>query len=156
MSVYVLSTMTNSVSYNHYNYIGHGSDKGGGALPVVREKIIIHGGAGIPSLRSGFGDMANTADGSPIWTAAGMITPLSDAKYESLKDHWLFKQHLDSGWVKVLKDDITQNHKAIKKAVGDMEQHDNHSQLNATTFKSRVKVTVNGPKELDQDGTFRL
>jgi hypothetical protein len=159
MTVYVLSTMTNSVSYNHYNYIGDPNSKAG-ALPVVREKIMIHGGAGIPSARSGFGDMSNDGEGLPIWTAAGMVTPVSDTKFEALKDHWLFRQHQDSGWVKVLPSDITGNHKAIKKEVASMEQRDNHSQLTPATAKERIskniKVTVNGPKEMDSDGAFRL
>jgi hypothetical protein len=158
MTKYVLSTMTDSVSYAVYNYVGDTSKEAKvGPLPVVRKKITIFGGAGIPSARSGFGDVTNDAEGSPIWTAAGMVTPVSDENYEILKDHWLFQKHQAAARVKVLNNDITGNHKAVKKEVATMHREDHHAQLTPATVKSRVMVkTPSKQAELDGDGTFRL
>jgi hypothetical protein len=155
MTKYVISTMTNSISYNVYDYKGVESDKGAKLLPIVRSKVVIHGGAGMPSARSGFGDMAQGADGTPLWTASGVVTPVSDEKFEMLQNHWLFKKHLEAGRVKVVNSDITGNHKEVKKQVATMEKGDNFAQLNDKTIKSRVKASLATP-ELDNDGTFRL
>jgi hypothetical protein len=155
MTVYVISTMTNSISYNLYDYRGVESSQGAKILPVIKAKCVIHGGAGLPSARSGFGDMSQSSDGNPLWTAAGVVTPVSDEKFEMLQGHWLFQKHLEAGRVKVIKSDIVGNHKEVKKQVSTMEKGDNFSQLNDKTIKSRVKASLASP-ELDNDGTFRL
>jgi hypothetical protein len=146
MTVFVLSTMTNSVNYRVYRLVGD--------LPTPIDSVTIHGGAGIPSIKSGFGDMNADGEGSPMWTAAGVVTPVSDAKYAMLKDHELFKKHLDRGHLKVVNKDITDNHKEVKKQVATMEQKDGHAQLNDATYKQKVKVTVNS--QMQPDTQFRL
>lgn len=154
MSKYILSTMTGAVSYAFYNYVGNADSKGAGLLPVIRKKITIFGGAGIPSNRSGFGEMSNDAEGQPMWTASGIITPVSEEDYEVLKDHELFRKHVDGGYLKVINEDIRGNHKAVQKQVRSMEEKDTSAQLTPQTIKSRVKVKT--PLELEQETQFRL
>ena len=117
---HILSTMANSVAYNTYNFIGDPKSKQG-VLPVVKDKILIHGGAGMPSLRSGFGEMTKDSDGVPMWTAQGVVTSVTDSQLAVLQEHWLFKKHQESGHVRVLTKDISGNHAAVKKEVASME-----------------------------------
>jgi hypothetical protein len=147
MTVYVISTMTNSVNYCFYKNVGD--------LPVMRDKILVHGGANMPSLKSGFGDMNRDGEGHPMWTAAGMVTPLSDERYDVLKEHWLFKKHQDSGWVKVVNKDIIGNHNAVKKEVATMEKTDGFAQMTPATLKQKIKVKT-GQTEMDAESQFRL
>ncbi len=154
MTKFVLSTATTSVSFNTYRYVGDPNSKQG-VLPVPKVKIVIHGGAGLPSTRSGFGEMSKDAEGTPMWTASGIVTPISDEKYEILKDHWLFKKFLENGHMKVLNSDITGNHKAVQKEVRTMEQHDSFSQLTPQNVKDRVASSQTKIKELTET-QFRL
>lgn len=142
MSIYILSTMTNSVSYAFFDRVGD--------LPVMRKKVTIQGGAGLPSIRSGFGEVTRDGEGSPMWTASGMITPISDEQYAALKDHVLFNKHIDGGFIKVLNQDISGNHKAVEKHVQTMNKRDEFAQLTKDTLKQRIKVK--GPLELEQEG----
>lgn len=153
MSKYILSTMGTAVSYAFFDYVGS-SDSKAGKLPVIRKKVTIYGGAGMPSLRSGFGEMSHDAEGHPIWTAAGVVTAVSDADYEALKDHALFQKHLDGGYVSVLNSDITGNHKAVAKEARKMEKDEGSMQLNKERLKQSVKVKT--PMELEQETGFRL
>ncbi len=154
MTVYVLSTMTNSVSYRTYRMVGSTQEKGHGPLPVPEPNaVIIYGGAGLPSHRSGFGEVSEDLQGQPLWTPAGVVTPVSDENYEKLANHWLFKKHLEKNLVKVLKDDIRGNHKEVARQVAmDMQPHDNFAQLTKETLAQRIKVKVPS-KELSQDGS---
>lgn len=154
MTKFVLSTMTNSVSYNTYKFIGDVNSKQG-VLPVPVEKIIIQGGAHLPSFRSGFGEMSRDKEGQPIWVAEGVVTPVSDEKYEILKDHWLFKKHLDGGYVKVLTTDISGNHKAVVKEIRTMTKEDGFAQLTPSTVQTRVGASQAKIKELGQT-EFRI
>jgi hypothetical protein len=134
MTVYVISTMTNSVSYCRYRKVGD--------LPILQDKVTIRGGAGLPSLKSGFGDQNDTPDGIPMWTAEGMVTPVSDENFDILKEHWLFVKHQEQGFIKVIKHDILGNYKAVKHEVADgMTKKDAHAQLTAGDIKGR-KITV--------------
>jgi hypothetical protein len=155
MTKFVLSTMTQSVAYTTFNFVGVESPQGATRLPIPKKKIVIRGGAGIPSARSGFGDMANNADGQPIWTAAGMVTPVSEENFEILKEHWLFKRHQEAGRVRVINEDVRDNYKAVKKEVSSMHRGDNFAQLTPSTVGGRVKASLVEPK-VDPDGTFRL
>jgi hypothetical protein len=139
MSKYIVSTMTNAVSYTIFSKI---RDKIGD-LPTIKKKITIWGGAGIPSNKSGFGDLAqDKVQETPLWTAQGIVTPVSDENFEILKEHWLFKKHLDAGRVRVVNEDLRGNHKAVKKVVTNMEKSDRFAQLNKDTLKMKVKVTT--------------
>lgn len=146
MSKFVLSTMTNSVNYRIYANVGD--------LPTPVDSIIIHGGAGIPSMKSGFGEMAKDSEGMPIWTAEGMVTTLTDERYSVLKDHWLFKKHIDSGHIKVVDHDIRGNHKAIVRETKSMQARDGFAQLTKETLKQSIKVKANS--EMEADAQFRL
>lgn len=147
MTQYVLSTMTNSVSYAFYQNVGD--------LPVMRDKVTIKGGAGLPSLKSGFGEMARDGEGLPIWTAAGMVTPLSDERFDVLKEHPLFKKHVDGGFLKVLSKDITGNHKEVERQVATMEKSDGFAQLTKDTIGAHTKVKVS-TDSIDNDIQFRV
>lgn len=148
MSVYVISTMTAAVSYCFYDKVD--------GMPIVRDKVTIHGGAGIPSLRSGFGEASKDSEGHPLWTAEGIVTTLSDERYEKVKDHNLFKKHLERGYLKVVKQDIAGNHKAVKEVVRDMTARDGFAQLTPSTAKQRLKAKVQTVAEMEQEGGFRL
>lgn len=143
--IYIVSTMTNSVNYGFYDYVG--KDK----LPMVKKKILIHGGAGMPSLRSGFGIQSKDLEERPMWTAAGMATSISAEDYAMLKDHPVFIKHKEKGFVKVWDRDITGNHKEVVKITADMER-DGFQQLTPATLKQRIKVKVGLPQDGTEDG----
>lgn len=144
MSVFVLSTMTQSVGYAHWETVD--------GIPIQRGKIMVHGGAGIPSLKSGFGDITQNAEGQPLWTAEGIVTTVSDENYAILKDHKVFKQHLADGLLKVVAKNISDNHKEVKKHAADM-QHDSFRVLDSKSIKMRIKVTTD---VVDKEQQFRL
>ena len=150
MTIFVLSTQTGSVSYCFFDKIGD--------LPVIRDKVTIHGGAHIPSLKSGFGEMSRDGEGHPLWTADGIVTPLREERYALLKEHWLFKKHQDEGRVKVLSEDITGNHKAVVRETRTMMKADEFAQLNPETLKEKVssKLRIHEDKELSPEEDFRL
>jgi hypothetical protein len=145
MTQFVLSTMTNSVGYCFYTHTGD--------LPVLREKITIKGGAGIPSVRSGFGEMTQDGEGTPIWTADGIVTPISDEKWDRLKDHPTFKKHQAKNLVRVIDKDITGNHREVKRQVETMAKRDGFAQLNKDTIGQHTKVKIS-TKNIDNDVQF--
>lgn len=152
MSAYILSTMTNAVCYRVYRTIGEANPSKGPRIvaPVVAEDIIIRGGANRPSVKSGFGEMAENLDGNPIWTARGVVTTVTDEQSERLKSHWLFQKHLDGGFVEVLNKDISHDHKAVAKIAANMNGEDPHQQLSKATVAQRIKVKTPS-KELAQE-----
>lgn len=143
MSMYILSTMSNSVAYRFYNDVA--------GLPVAHKTITIHGGARLPNEKIGFGDRLETEDGRPIWTADGLVTAISDSDYELLKDHHVFKAHLDGGYLKVINRDITQNYKEIKRQASGMSD-DGQGQLDKSRLDKKVKsATVKSKNNLGDD-----
>ena len=151
MTAYVLSTMTGDVAYAFYS--GNAKD---GVIPFERKRIMIRGGAGLPSLTSGFGDRGEDDTGHPMWTPEGVVTPVKDTAFAELKDHPLFMQHMDGGYIKVINKDIIDNYSAVKKEVRSMEPRDNSAQLTPTTVKSKIDAKM--PKvstgESDDDVNF--
>ncbi len=147
MTKYVLSTMTNAVSYAFFNDVG--------GLPVIRDKVTIKGGAGLPSLTAGFGEVSKDDEGSPMWTPDGVVTPLSDERYDLVKDHPLFKKHIDKGVLKVINHDITGNHKEVQKQTRSMEKKDGFAQLNPATIGQHCKVKIS-KDSIDSDAQFRV
>lgn len=129
MSKYILSTMSYPVNYSFYSKAGD--------LPIPRKRILIHGGAGMPSDTSGFGDMVRDSNGKPLWTAQGVITTISDKDYEELLTNHVFKSHLEKGLLKVLNHDITGSNREIDKAVQHMEV-DGFRQLTKDDYKQRI------------------
>lgn len=144
MSVFVLSTMTQSVGYTHWKTVD--------GVPIQQGKIMIHGGAGIPSLRSGFGDVQANNEGQPIWTAQGIVTTITDLQYESLKAHKVFVQHVEEGLLKVISRDISKNHDAVKKYAEEMSS-DAFRILNKSTLNQKIKVTT---ATIEAESEFRL
>lgn len=148
---YVLSTMTNAVAYRTYKYIGSASDNTRQSLlPIPVRTILIRGGAGMPHRHSGFGDRSQTIGGDPIWTPQGVVTAVEDDEYEVLKDHWLFKKHLDAGVLTVMEFDVGQDHDKISKIVTNarMGDRDLAAPLNNETLANRVKVNIGNSNEL--------
>lgn len=144
MSVFVLSTMTQSVGYTTWKTVD--------GVPIQLGKIMIHGGAGIPSLRSGFGDVQANGEGQPVWTAQGIVTSLSDAQYEALKGHKVFNQHVEEGLLKVISRDISKNHDDVKKYAESMSS-DAFRVLNKSTLNQKIKVTT---ATIEAESEFRL
>lgn len=140
-NVYIVSGMTDSISYCF-----HTEPKSANDVPSIREKITIRGGRGLPSNRSGFGEQSNDISGTPLWTAEGIVTAITEAQYARLKEHHLFKKHMDAGRLKVVNHDIRGNHQAVKNISRDMEGPDSHSLLTKATVKVRVKV---GPEKTE-------
>lgn len=148
MPVSVISTMTDSVAYTIFSKVGD--------LPIPKKKILIRGGASLPSLKSGFGDMSRDEEGHPIWTADGVATIVSDADWEILKDHWLFVKHQEGGKLKVVTRDITDDYKAVKKEIKTMEtdwKSDPSKQITPATLKERVGANKLKIHEADPEGT---
>jgi hypothetical protein len=137
--VYIVSTMANAVSYNAHITID--------GVPRIdpERSITIRGGAGLPSQTSGFGEIVqNEANQMPMWTPKGAVTPILRERYAILKDHWLFKKHLEKGYVTVVEDpSIMGNHSAVKKIVEGMETDDPRAPLNEQSFK-RYAAKVQG------------
>lgn len=152
MSKYILSKMTNSVSYRTYRLVGEvNAAQKTGPLPVPHPNpVIIRGGADRPTQRGGFGDATEDINGNVLWTPRGVVTKLSDEDYERVKDHWLFKKHLEGGFLAIVDTDISTDHRKVKRIAEDMEGQDRAAQLTKETVAQRIKVKVPS-KELSQD-----
>jgi len=152
MTKYVLSTMTNSVSYRNYKYIGDANaTQNQQLLPIPEDTVIIRGGANRPSLKGGFGEAENDINGNVLWTPRGVVTMLTDEEYARVKEHWLFKKHLAGGYLEVVDEDISGNHKKVAKIAANMEGQDPSAQLTKDTIAQRIKVKT-PDKELDTQG----
>ena len=145
-NVYIVSTMTGDVSYCFWNTIG--------GVPRIKDKITIRGGAGLPSVKSGFGEMSADGEGTPMWTAAGVVTPIRADRYELLKDHEVFKKHVAKGLISISNRDISDNHKAVKKVVEGMEPRDSFSQLTPANYKNKVAITTEKARTLSDMERF--
>lgn len=110
MSQYVLSVMTSSVSYTFFHHPTPDN-------PVERAKITIRGGASLPSTKSGFGERTEDHEGTPLWTADGVVTPISEEQYAMLKEHPIFIKHEKAGLVKFVGATLTDNHKLTPAAL---------------------------------------
>ena len=152
MSKYILSKMTNSVSYRTYRLVGEVSAaQKTGPLPVPHpDAVIIRGGADRPTQRGGFGDASEDINGNVLWTPRGVVTKLSDEDYGRVKDHWLFKKHIDGGFLAVVDNDISHDHRKVKNIADDMEGQDRAAQLTKASVAQRIKVKV-PTKELSQE-----
>lgn len=152
MSKYIVSKMSMPVNYTFYTEvkINENTKGGAGPLPNIRKQILIRGGAGLASNTSGFGEMSRGDDGSPIWTPEGVVTAVSDADFEILKDHHVFKQHLEAGLLRVVNHDITGNHRAVVKETAGMEK-DPFAPLTRYDAEKRIKITSGKPQD-DESG----
>lgn len=143
---FVLSTMTMGVNYCFYQDMPRAADgKGNGMqMPVIRHKIHIAGGAGLPSGSSGFGNMGKDEAGQPLWTPSGIVTSITDEQYEQLQKHSLFMAHVAAGWLRVVDKDLRNNHGLVEKEVRTMAQKDGFSQIGPgdkrLTAKAKAKT----------------
>ena len=152
MTKYVLSTMTNSVSYRNYKYVGdRNATQNQSLLPIPADTVLIRGGANRPTQRGGFGNSETDPSGNVIWTPRGVVTALDDEEYERVKDHWLFKKHLEGGYLTVLDDDISGDHKKVARIADDLNTQDPGAQLTKDTVAQKIKVKT-PDKELDTQG----
>ncbi|QDH45953.1 hypothetical protein Pa193_043 [Pseudomonas virus Pa193] len=145
MTVYIVSAMTQSVSYNAY-------DTSDPSNPRLQRKILIRGRAGIASETSGFGDMISDAAGRPIWTPQGDCTAVSDSDFELLQANKIFMRHMDKGYLRVVKTDITSDHQRISKETRTMER-DGFQPLDADRLQQKIKVTT---ASASQEQEFRI
>jgi hypothetical protein len=144
--------MTNSVSYRNYKFIGDAnSTQNQSLLPIPTDTVIIRGGADRPSQKGGFGNAETDLNGNLLWTPRGVVTPLTDEEFEQVSKHWLFKQHLDAGYLAIVDEDISNNHKKVSRIAEDMAGQDPGAQLTKDTIAQRIKVKV-ANKELDTEG----
>jgi hypothetical protein len=149
---YILSKMTNSVSYRNYRYVGdRNATQNQSLLPIPADTVIIRGGADRPSQKGGIGNAETDLNGNLLWTPRGVVTTLSDEDYDRVKEHWLFKKHLEAGFLAVLDDDISHDHKKITRIADDMAGQDPGAQLTKDTIAQRIKVKT-PTKELDAEG----
>jgi hypothetical protein len=152
MTKYVLSKMTNAVSYRNYKFIGdRNATQNQSLLPIPADTVIIRGGANRPSQKGGFGDTDTDASGNVIWTPRGVVTTLTDEEYERVKDHWLFKKHMEGGYLAILDEDISGDHKKVARIADDMEGQDPGAQLTKDTVAQRIKVKT-PDRELRTEG----
>lgn len=115
---YIISTLSNNVSYAIY-------EKSGGGLPVLRKTIEIKGGANVIN-RS-------------LLTLDGVATSVSEEDLKLLKDHPVFKQHLEGGFVKI------QSSSEVK--TSDLTEKDLSAQLVAKDFSKKGKKAPKISKE---------
>jgi hypothetical protein len=152
MTKYVLSTMTNSVSYRNYRFVGdRNATQNQALLPIPTDTVVIRGGANRPSQKGGFGEQANDLNGNVLWTPRGVITVLTDEEYDRVKDHWLFQKHMAGGYLEVVNEDVHGNHKKVAKIAAAMEGQDPGAQLTKDTLAQRIKVKT-PDKEISVEG----
>lgn len=157
MSVHIISKMAQSVSYTFYENVEEDvSSVGGkiklGRIPAIRKQITVRGGAGLPSTRSGFGEMTQDLEGKPLWTADGIVTTVSDSDYELLKSLPIFMKHVAKGLLRVVGRDVSDNHKAVAKEAKTMTD-DPHGLMTKDKLQQRIKVTTG---KLHADDDYRL
>lgn len=83
MSVYVFSTLTASHGYTTWKHIE------GRHLPVEASRVLIHGGANLPS--------------KVLVTPKGVMTKISDAEYAELLENVVFQRQKERGFITVEK-----------------------------------------------------
>jgi hypothetical protein len=150
--VYVLSTMTNAVTYRTYRFIGDPKNNQNQSLLPIPEPdpITIRGGANRPNQKGGFGDTSEDLNGNVLWTPRGVVTRLTQEQYDKVKEHWLFQKHLTGGFLVVL--DKEPDHKRVKRMVedGEINKDDKAAQLTKDTVAQRIKVKT-PTKESNQE-----
>lgn len=124
-TVYILSSMANSVTYRTYRMVGAvNPDQKQGPLPVAEPNpITIRGGADRPSQKLGFGDQSEDINGNVIWTARGVVTRLTQEQYDKVKAHPLFVKHMEGGYLAVIDYNTADNHKKVSRKVEEMREN---------------------------------
>ena len=105
MTVYVISTLSSGVDYCFYKTAANGSQ-------IIDRTISLNGGANVVNYRT-------------LLTPKGIVSSITDEEYELLKEHPVFKIHLQNGFVKVVKKSPAD----VDKAVVDLAPEDKSSPL---------------------------
>jgi len=114
----ITSTMTASVRYALYS-------KTPGKETIVTDSVVIAGGANVASKH--------------FLTEDGVVTKVTEKQLQLLLNNGIFKQHLESGFVKV--------HKTSKKSTKDMEAKDQSAPLVPKDYQDAGKEAPTTSKE---------
>lgn len=137
MTKYVLSTATASTKFQ-----GFGNTPPGGVHTVVRE-VLVHGGANLASIKSGFGEMSQDDQGVPMWTPKGVVTPVTDDDAQFLAAHPTFQIGVNAGFYAILDNDPGHDHKKVARvAAAELNERDGSAPLTGETIKNKVKVST--------------
>lgn len=109
-SIFVYSTLTCSQAYTPYQMSG-------GDIPVPQKSILIHGGTNVPNKN--------------LITPQGVMTEITPAEYEQLKDIDLFKLHQENGFITVSERKVDP-----EVAAADMQQRSDDAPFNENDFAS--------------------
>jgi len=121
MAKFIYSTLTSGQAYTTYK-------KGGGDLPIRDATVHIDGGS-------------NVAD-KHFMTKIGVLTQITDAQYEAIKDNYDFKLHCENGFIKVL--DAKYDPENI---AADQETRDESAPLVDADFKDKPPVVNSNDKK---------
>lgn len=116
MANYIYSTLATDVTYTLY-------DKGASDLPVVDKKVFIRGGTGVAN--------------KYLQTPMGVMTEVSDAELEIMKQVPLFQRHVDKGFITVEKKNVDP-----EVVAADMESRDVSAPLVPEDFVEDEEITV--------------
>lgn len=137
MSKFILSTATCDQKFVEYRKGANGSPN------VPLRSVLIKGGANLPSMKSGFGELTNTDSGQPLWTPRGTVTKVSDEDLELLLAHEGFRTAVKAGFYQVTDHELGDSHQKVARAVADdMKDADRSAPLNPKTLQGAVKVTT--------------
>lgn len=140
--VFILSTMTNSVMYATYRMVGEvNAAQKTGPMPVrEKDSITIRGGADRPSQKLGFGQTSEDVNGNILWTAKGVVTPITEEQYARLKDNWLFKKHVEGGYLAVVAGDVANDHRKVSRKVEEIREKAQDTSGDETAGQDRAKL----------------
>ncbi|MBL1375630.1 hypothetical protein JL924_19310 [Acinetobacter baumannii] len=77
---------------------------------------------------------------------------MSDSDFELLQANKIFMRHMEKGYLRVVKTDITSDHQRISKETRTMER-DGFQPLDATRLQQKIKVTT---ASASQEQEFRI
>lgn len=111
---YVYSTLSTSMDYATYH-------KGGGDLDVVHNTVTVNGGANV----------MNADPDKGLYTPRGVVTQVTDAELEELKQNPLFKLHVDNGFITYDNQEV-----AVEKKIRDMKNKDKSAPKTPDDYKN--------------------
>jgi hypothetical protein len=121
-----LVLLTSSQTYVRYN-----DNKD---MPTPEQSVFVQGGAGVMQKRG-------------LITNYGVKTDVTDDEYSFLKTNKLFQQHVDGGWIKVIK--ATSRREDMDLMVSDMQARDGGSQLVPNDFTASKDMPIANGKRAD-------
>lgn len=142
---FIASTLTNANVYNIYAP----ADKNDMSARSVLKSIHVKGGANLTNTHN-YGHSSLTADGLPIWTPSGNVTRVTDEELALLKEHPVFKQHLEQGYVKILAKAPSDSGDTLDKVTSEMTSRDNSAPHTLDTLK-KLDARNKTLKEIEPD-----